>query len=217
MAVEGIDVSHWQVGPSGGPIQWDDVRRAGKVFAFLKATDGMSPAPPWFEINRKAARAADVAVGAYHFARFHEDPADQAAHFAATIGSTSGELPPALDLEDSGLKENGEVGPSLSSSQIVEWIHAFLTHARQETGRHVTIYVPTSFWHGPVGNTPQFAERRLWIASWTSGASPGPLPGAWKTWTFWQYSDAGAVAGIKGNVDLDRFNGSAKDLAALTG
>jgi hypothetical protein len=37
----------------------------------------------------------------------------------------------------------------------------------------------------------------------------------WNTWTFHQYCDCGSVGGISGPVDVDNFNGSLADLAAL--
>jgi lysozyme len=37
MAVEGIDVSHWQ-----GDVDWHAVKKSGRKFAFAKATEGRS-------------------------------------------------------------------------------------------------------------------------------------------------------------------------------
>ncbi|MBC7859686.1 MAG: hypothetical protein H7Z39_13135, partial [Burkholderiaceae bacterium] len=34
-------------------------------------------------------------------------------------------------------------------------------------------------------------------------------------WTFWQYSQSGSVAGVAGQVDLDRFNGDHDRFQAL--
>jgi lysozyme len=34
----------------------------------------------------------------------------------------------------------------------------------------------------------------------------------WKRWDIWQYSDSGKVAGIKGNVDMNEFDGTADEL-----
>ncbi len=38
--------------------------------------------------------------------------------------------------------------------------------------------------------------------------------GAWPGWSFWQYTSRGAVPGITGSVDLNRFNGTLGDLHA---
>ena len=34
-------------------------------------------------------------------------------------------------------------------------------------------------------------------------------------WSFWQHADIGAVPGIKGDVDMDVFNGNAEDLSMM--
>ena len=41
------------------------------------------------------------------------------------------------------------------------------------------------------------------------------MPNGWTKWTFWQYSETGKLQGIDRTFDLDRFNGSPADLAAL--
>ncbi len=42
------------------------------------------------------------------------------------------------------------------------------------------------------------------------------MPAPWGSATFWQYDDNGTVSGVPGNVDVDRFFGSAGDLARFT-
>ncbi|MDK8193954.1 GH25 family lysozyme [Paenibacillus sp. UMB7766-LJ446] len=55
------------------------------------------------------------------------------------------------------------------------------------------------------------ACRDLWIARYSNTKVPDDQP-AWKNWTIWQYSDAGKVPGITGNVDLNEFNGNLTEL-----
>jgi hypothetical protein len=49
----------------------------------------------------------------------------------------------------------------------------------------------------------------MWVAHWATGPAPIVPAENWggSGWTFWQYSSSGAVPGITGRVDLDRFNG----------
>ena len=61
-AVHGIDASRWQ-----GAIDWQAARAGGVNFAFLKATEGGDILDPMFATNFRAALAAGVPVGAYHF------------------------------------------------------------------------------------------------------------------------------------------------------
>jgi hypothetical protein len=40
------------------------------------------------------------------------------------------------------------------------------------------------------------------------------LPAPWATWTLWQYSAEGRIAGVPGPLDLNRFRGDELALAA---
>jgi hypothetical protein len=45
------------------------------------------------------------------------------------------------------------------------------------------------------------------------GVTKPAVPKSWKTWSFWQYSEAGKITGIPyDGVDLDYFNGTYEDL-----
>ena len=50
------------------------------------------------------------------------------------------------------------------------------------------------------------------VAAVDFNRDPPRLPKAWPNWAFWQHSETGAVSGVTGPVDLDRFQG---DLLAL--
>src|SRR5262249_30419769 len=60
--VLGIDVSHHQ-----GPIDWPQVAVAGVGFAYIKATEGKDLSDPMFRVHWRAADAAGIPRGAYHF------------------------------------------------------------------------------------------------------------------------------------------------------
>src|SRR5690348_13539944 len=95
--VRGIDVSHHQ-----GPIDWPRVARSGISFAFLKATEGGTHVDENFRENFEEARAAGVAVGAYHFFTFCKSGAEQAANFIAAVPHEAKTLPPVVDIEFGG-------------------------------------------------------------------------------------------------------------------
>jgi GH25 family lysozyme M1 (1,4-beta-N-acetylmuramidase) len=203
--IEGIDVSHWQ-----NTIDWAAVAGAGKRFAFMKATDGQLDASgamyvdPTYATNRAGATGNGLVIGAYHFARPDATPGDavaEADHFIDVAGPAAGDLLPVLDLE-----QTGGLGPAA----LQRWVEGFLGEVYARTGVRGIIYVSPAFWSNKLNNTPALANegyRVLWIAHWTSASQPTVPAANWagSGWTFWQYTSSGAVPGIAGNVDLDRY------------
>ena len=207
VTLEGIDVSHYQ-----GAIDWPSVAAAGKRFAIMKVTEGQTYVDPGYATNHAGARATGLPVSAYHFARpmtTRGDAVVQADWFVNNAALLPGDLVPALDLEQTG---------GLSVSDLQAWVGAWLGEVTAKLGVRPMIYASPSFWTSSMGDTTMFADQGysvLWIAHW--GTSSPTLPAAnWggHGWTFWQYTSTGSVAGISGNVDLDRYNGS--DLTGVT-
>jgi lysozyme len=56
----------------------------------------------------------------------------------------------------------------------------------------------------------------LWVAHYTEKPTPN-IPSGFTDYTLWQYSESGAIAGINGNVDMNKFNGTLADLQSLAG
>jgi GH25 family lysozyme M1 (1,4-beta-N-acetylmuramidase) len=199
---EGIDVSHWQ-----NVIDWPMVRAAGKRFAYIKASESTDFVDWMYATNKAQAKAAGLYVGAYHFAGPDATPGDavaEADHFLATAALGPGELLPVLDLEKTG---------GLSTLDLQAWVAAYLDRIYQLTGVRGVIYVSPSFWTNYMGDATWFATngyRVLWIAHWTTSAEPIVPAGGWggNGWTFWQYTSDGAVPGITGRVDLNRYKGT---------
>lgn len=196
--VQGIDVSHLQQ-----TIDWNEVRQAGLVFAFMKATDGITWTDPEFAINWTGAAAAGLLRGAYHFYETNDDPTAQAENFLSAVQLVPGDLPPVVDIEST---KSGE-----SASQIVRDLQTWLDVVEQATGRVPMIYTNPSYWNSLA--TSAFGRYPLWIAEY--GVQSPKLPGGWAGWTFWQFSESGTVAGVSTTVDLDVFSGSLVELEAL--
>lgn len=200
--LEGVDVSHWQY-----TIDWTKVAAASKKFAFIKATEATDFLDGNYATNRSGAKAAGLKVGAYHFAQPSTTAGDAVAEadwFIDQAAPRSGDLRPVLDLE----RVN-----DLSTAALQDWVRAFLERVYQRTGVRGIIYVSPNFWKNNMGDTTWFAQNDydvLWIANWTTGSQPTLPANAWGAagWTFWQYTSDGAVPGIDGQVDLDRFNGT---------
>jgi len=115
-----------------------------------------------------------------------------------------GMLAPVLDVETGG---------RLGTTNLQAWVKTWLTRVYAKLHVHAVIYVTESFWSHYMGDTRWFADNGypiLWVAHWTSASAPTVPAQNWggRSWTFWQYTSGGSVAGVSGSVDLDRFNGT---------
>ena len=201
----GVDVSHWQ-----GVIEWRQVRAAGVAFAYLKATEGTTYIDHFHGVNALSARAAGIAVGAYHYAQPSLEPGDataEADHFLAVAAPRPGDLLPVLDLEETG---------GLSPEALTAWTTAFVARIRERLGVSPMIYVSPAFWTSGLDDSvlAAFWGAPLWLAHWQTG-SPRVPADDWRGrgWTIWQWSKRGLVPGIDGEVDLDVLSGH--DLAVI--
>lgn len=198
-SVYGIDVSHFQ-----GSINWPQVHTSGKVFAFAKATEGVTFDDDHFSTYMPAGISAGMVMGAYHVARpTNNTAAAEASHFLNIAGSYIGPgyLPPALDLEPAYIE-------SLTPSVLSAWIQAWMTAVQNATGISPIIYCT----HYDAANyiNSSLNIYGLWIANYETNPTVPPTNiGVWTTWEFNQYSAIGIVPGITGSVDLDVFNGDA--------
>jgi lysozyme len=197
MLMSGIDVSHYQT-----RVDWGQVQKAGIVFTFVKATEGITLNDPMFSHHWRSAGACGIFRGAYHFFRPQFDPVAQAEQFLDLIWEEPGELPPVLDLEGLG---------NLSPDRVIAGACRWMKAVEEQLKRKPILYTGSAFWRKTLGNSPLLAEHPLWIAHYTSGPRP-LLPSAWSKWTFWQFSQEGRVPGIPGRVDLNAFNGTRPDL-----
>lgn len=189
----GIDVSAWQ-----GAIDWTAVAGDGISFAYIRATQwdketSSIVVDTYYERNQQAAAAAGVLRGAYHYLRADVAADRQARIFVDTIKDNDLELPPMLDVEESGLTQ----------AQVELFVQTF----KAITGQELGVYTSVWKWDQELRLVGKAGAGPLWVAHWTDADTP-LLPKAWTTWEFWQHSNQGTVAGIQGRVDLDRFKGS---------
>ena len=197
--LRGIDVSHYQ-----GTIDWPRVKADGIVFAFIKASEGQTLVDAQFKQNWKAARKAGVVRGAYHFYRPSVDAEVQARLFLKQFKLEKGDLPPVLDLE---------VTDGQSAKTIREGALEWMRIVEKKTGRKPILYTLPRFARDYLGKS--FKDYPLWVVRLRRGE---PKVGKiWKKWTFWQFSHRGRVDGIKGDVDLNLFNGGIEELRAFCG
>lgn len=203
----GVDVSNWQ-----GSVDWSAVRASGNVFAFAKATEGVTFVDRTFTSHRQAMAAHGMVLrGLYHFAHPDRNPAAaEAEHFLATVGPLSQGEVPVLDLEVEG-------GPGAGP-----WAAEWMGIVERATGRTPILYSYAPYLNATP--TQDLTRFPLWVAAWglndgTVPSSPAYQPNTdrWGAWTFWQYTSRATVPGVTGFTDRSVFAGSLSDLAALGG
>ncbi len=200
--VNGVDVSAYQT----NDVNWQAVKRAGYWFAIAKATEGTSYVDPTFARNLTKIRAAGLVAGAYHFFSWTSDPVQQAHSFLDAYKPIDGDLPPTLDVEAC------TVGSGDAIARISAFLYAVEPHLN---GAKCLLYMSYSFPTDHLGGGSGFSGHPLWVAAYNDDPTP-PVPDAWDSVTIWQHADDGKVAGIPGNVDLNRFVGTLDDLKAFT-
>jgi lysozyme len=209
--VPGIDVSHHQ-----GVVDWPSIAASGIRFGYVKATEGQSFVDSAFTDNWSRARDAGLVRGAYHFFRPAATVANQVENFIRTLPRLEpGDLPPALDLEEArtagGVDEWDDVPRGQRVARAVGWLQA----VEDALGMRPVVYTRAGFVDAKLPSADSLGVYPLWIAQYTQASAPR-IPPVWTAWTIWQHTDRGNVVGVRGTVDLDRFNGSETDLLAFT-
>jgi MYXO-CTERM domain-containing protein len=192
-------VSYWQQN-----IDWAKVKAAGKKYAIMRATHAMK-VDTKFDFNWKECHAKGLHCGVYQYFEPAEDPIVQADLMLGMMGKLQpGDLPPVIDVESTT-----GANPTQLATAVTKWI----AHVEKATGVKPIIYSGAYFWEGNVKSNA-FAAYPLWHPQYTTASCP-TIASPWTNWHFWQHSSTGSVSGISGNVDLNRWNGTAADLAGF--
>ncbi|MDE6338631.1 MAG: hypothetical protein K2K97_02445 [Muribaculaceae bacterium] len=188
--VRGVDVS-----AHNGKINFEAVKKDGIEFAFIKASEGVSFRDKSFSANYEKARKAGIKVGAYHFFRFDKDGVDQAINFVKAVGNRKMDIGLAIDVEQQG-------NPDTIPAEIVVERLTAMTDYLFLKGIRAFLYTNRSGYEQFLMEA--FPGYPLWICSFSSY----PIDA---DWSYWQYDHHGRVKGIKGDVDLDAYNGSREE------
>ena len=212
-ALQGVDVASFQH-PSNAAINWTQVAGDGIQFAAVKATEGNYYQNPYALTDLAGAQAAGLSVIAYAFAIPNgnggsKSPAVQADYLLSYLGASNSGVPVLLDIEYDPYVNTDKTNScyGLSPSAMVKWIAGFDSEVQAKTGRLPIIYTTANWWSTCTGNSTAFGQAPMWVADYTTAASPA-LPAGWADWSFWQYTSVGNVAGISstGHTDLDQLN-----------
>lgn len=196
-----IDLSH-----HNGTVDLLAAKRDGILGVINKASQGGAYVDPSFDVNRKAAGAAGLLFGAYHFGT-GADGIEQAEHFLDAV------QPSPTDLLVLDLEANPQ-GPSMT----LEEARAFVTHINDKTSRWPGLYAG-HYLKEMLGSGTDSVLGNCWF--WLSQYGPtAVVPANWSAWTLWQYTDGAlgagpyTVAGI-GRCDRNKFNGDEDALRNL--
>ncbi len=182
-----MDVSHWQ-----GRIDWDAVKRSGKIdgvmLRVLGSKGGKPYVDPAFERNYAACTARGIPVGSYYYtcAVTPRQTAEELAALRAALAGKNFQLPIAVDVEDPKLRG---LTPAKLSARVAE--AAALLEA---WGLYAMVYTYTNFANTAL-DMDALTAYDLWIADYR-GHRPTRKHG------MWQHTSKGRVAGIDGPVDL---------------
>ena len=189
-------------------INWSQVKAAGYIFAYAKATEGVGYTDSEYLNYAVNGVSAGMKMGAYHFARPDLNPTNAGAINEANYFLSVAQpyiipcqLPPALDLEGSYLTT------SFTSAQLTAWVQNWMTTVQTATGVKPVLYIgasTVSYVNSSLNVYP------LWRDDLNGNPSTPPSNiGVWTTWAFNQYSWTGTVPGIAGSsTDLNVFNGN---------
>lgn len=201
-----IDLSHHNTISS-----FKKIKESGILGIIHKATEGRTVVDEKYRSRRNRALENGLLWGAYHFGT-KGNVAVQVDHFLDTVRPDKEDML-VLDFEPNGK----------SSTMTLSEAEDFVTRVRQKTGRFPGLYSGQSFLREKLGNNTVtvLKECFLWMARYSDQLPV--VPPAWKTFTFWQYTDGSKgpepheVPGVVGPCDRDQFNGKLAGLKRLWG
>ena len=187
---DGIDVSKYQ-----GNINWEEIKRNPKIkYVYIKATEGSNLVDECYRNNIRGARKAGLKVGSYHYLSTRSSMATQFQNFASTANRDEQDLIPVIDVE---------VCKPWTPQQLRDSLMVFARMVEDYYGCKPLIYTYETFFKSYLGKA--FAHYPIFIAKYRRNPNDKPNIDGVK-WVMWQFAETGRIPGIKGNVDLGRFN-----------
>ena len=208
-----IDTNHWRFSsPSVIPAAFHAIHAAGFDFGIAKATEHISFVDDTYVPSVDAMEQEEMVDGSFHYYRTTFDPVAQAKHYYSIARNTH--MFPVVDLERKN-NVNAFGSPLVALSKVTADLWIFLNESDQLFGSQTWLYSSLYSIKTLTTVPAWFANRKLWVASYTTALVP-TLPPPWSntgTWHLWQYTSAYPIAGK--NYDANWFNGSKEQLLAL--
>jgi lysozyme len=192
----GIDISEYQ-----DRIHWDKLKTLPGGypidFVFIRATVGKNRQDHKFKRYWSSAKERKIICGAYHYYRPNENSIAQANNFINTVRLKKGDFPPVLDIEK--LPRN----QSIDSLKV--GLHRWLDKVENHYKVKPIIYSSENYYENFLKD--EFEDYPFWIANYSAFYKEIDTD-----WSFWQITENGKIEGIKGNVDVNVFNGDSEAL-----
>ncbi|MFV7236117.1 glycoside hydrolase family 25 protein [Flavobacterium sp. ZB4R12] len=196
----GLDVSEYQ-----GKIQWTYVDTLEKKyplhFVFIRATVGRDRKDRRFNRNWLGAKENKMIRGAYHYYRPNENSLEQAELFIQTVTLQKGDLPPVLDIE--------KLPKNQSLDRLKVGLKRWLKTVELHYGVKPIIYTGEKYYDDFLKE--EFSDYLFWIANYNFYREEIN-----EDWLFWQFTEKASIPGIKGNVDVNIYNGDLEQLQFIT-
>lgn len=202
-----VDVSHHKKDPL---LDLKTAKRQGIAGVLAKATEGAGMVDETFGAYRKAAEAAGMLFGGYHFQRSDSSVAEQVKNVKRVVPTT---VPIAVDVE----RNSGNVALTRTLVKAL----------RAEGYRVLWTYLPFWYWQ-QIGSPDLSGLPPLWSSRYPDMVV-GPLAGEWddvNEATFWkpyggnvitlgQFTSSLAIGNYgRGSIDCSAFRGTYEQLAA---
>lgn len=189
MEYRGIDVSKYQ-----GNIDFNKVKN-NIDFAIIRIGYGMyeSQKDPKFESNYEGFKNAGTPIGVYHYsyALNVEEAKKEADCVIKWLNGRNLNLPVYFDIED-----KSQI--NLGKKALTDMCEAFCTKI-ETSGYWAGIYANKYFYTTYLDYQKLQDKFTIWVAQWSN---TNTYPGKYD---MWQYTSAGKVPGINGNVDMDKL------------
>lgn len=191
-----VDLSHHNPAPDFAAM-----KAAGVVGIIHKCTEGQTYLDDQYFTRETAAVNAGLCWSSYHFLK-HGNASAQMDWYLKNAAPGSGDRV-CIDYEDE----------ACTLDDLHEAVQRVLD---RRPDVEITIYSGNLLKQQLGSNKDALLSEHtsLWVAQYTSAASPSWPKGTYPTWSLWQYTQSATVPGVNGNVDANRWNG---DPARLPG
>lgn len=194
-----LDVSRWQ-----GRIDWDAVKRSGKIdgvmLRVLGNKNGKPYLDPYFARNYAECARLGIPVGVYgYFKAVTRAEADrELSFFRSALGGRNFQLPIAVDIEDA-------YQTALGKSKLTDLV-AYCLSVVESWGFYAMLYTGLYFAQKNLYmGGAALRKYDVWLARYPrdkSKTKPEDKPKTDFSFGMWQYTSTASVPGVSGNVDL---------------